>query len=81
MGDFKFNCPHCSNLWKHRKKCWPAVRVSFVQGRNHTPPILNPHNCIATLPPPQKQTKACPYCAEEILFSSGQVQALRRISW
>ncbi len=73
MADFKFNCPQCKQPLEA-----PEIMIGTKIGcPSCQKPITVPDPVIEittpiSQPPPaqQKQTKACPFCSEEILSSA-----------
>ncbi len=68
MSDIKFICPHCKQSLEAPPdmlgqlidcpSCSQSIEVQMAK-----PPLSTP-------PPPQKLTRACPFCSEEILMTA-----------
>lgn len=70
MTDFKFNCPHCKqSLEAPEEMLGQQINCPSCNGAIKLP---NPQPKKPTVVPsqPTKQTKACPFCGEEILSTA-----------
>ena len=69
MADFKFNCPHCKqSLEAPEEILGQRINCPSCNGAIDLP---NPPRTVTAPPPPQQpQTRACPFCGEQILSSA-----------
>ena len=69
MSDFKFNCPHCQQSLEAPEE---------MLGQKIDCPSCNepitlpdpPRTQTLPTPPPQRQTRSCPFCGEDILAAA-----------
>ena len=68
MADFKCNCPHCKqSIEAPEEMLGQQINCPSCNGTISLP---DPPARQSVPPPPQKQTRACPFCGEEILTSA-----------
>lgn len=80
MADIKFDCPHCKQHIEAPEEilgvtvncptCQGAITVSASKPVQSSAPIPAQTKPLISVPPPEKQTKTCSYCGEEILASA-----------
>ena len=70
MADFKINCPHCKqSLEAPEEMLGQQINCPTCNGAISLP-APQPTAPVAPPPPPQNQTRACPFCGETILLAA-----------
>ncbi len=68
MSDFKFNCPHCNqSLEAPEEMLGQQINCPSCNGVIELPAPTAKKQSAPPPPPQQPQTRACPFCGEQIL--------------